>query len=206
MRNDPEMQARLAANYSRLADLKRDMPLLEEENAVRHAQLDDLKAGIIDHERNIGMNLEFKDLALMAAAGTIFIVIIANILGAFYGMIGVAVTGLCVSAMPITGILRLDRAAQGHLSQHVMIIFIMLAMPCVLIFLAISPLHLSVLSINGLKLLLEIGAPAGILGGVIAVITGTIRTRTHFRRMRSGEASVPEQAWEKLSERREELV
>jgi hypothetical protein len=206
MRNDPEMQARLAANYSRLADLKRDMPLLEEENAVRHAQLDDLKAGIIDHERNIGMNLEFKDLALMAAAGTIFIVIIANILGAFYGMIGVAVTGLCVSAMPITGILRLDRAAQGHLSQHVMIIFIMLAMPCVLIFLAISPLHLSVLSINGLKLLLEIGAPAGILGGVIAVITGTIRTRIHFRRMRSGEASVPEQAWEKLSERREELV
>jgi hypothetical protein len=213
MRNDPEMQARIAANASRLADVKRDTPLLEKENAARHRQIKALKENEIDHLQRVGMDLEFRAVAPVALLGTVILFGFSAITGMLSGMVPAVLTGIIVTLLPITGVFWLDRKAFGRPEQHLIIAMIMPAAPAAIILLLlylaflIPMVGIVILMIgSGLAILTQIGPPAAFLGMLMALLIGFIRTRLHFRRMRAGAIPVPEGAWEKLSERREELV
>jgi hypothetical protein len=209
MRDDPEMQARKAANMNRLADVQRAMPLLYSENLARHKQIGRLKSGTYDHIRNQGLDIRASNLALAALLGCFAIytatILCTAITGPAHANIAMGLIAAIVVSTPIIAVIRLDQKAVGQISQHLMIALIMLSTPAVL-GLFLMYMEGPVLGPFGLVTLFISGPPAALLGTALAIGIGYLRTRRQHILLRQGDIALPENGWEEDSARREELI
>ncbi len=206
MRHDPETRARIAANMNRLADVKRETPMLVQENIARHNQIMHLKSGSVDHIRNSGLDVAIQDLALIAGlagiAAMAIIAFLAAIFGLDHGGFRMFI-GLPVAVLPIMGVIYVDKNKVGQVSDHLLIAFMMLGVPFGVILIAALIFGLFLGAALFIQSTLAIGA---VLGIIIAIITGFFRTRHHIKMLRDKIIPMPENAWEADSDRREELI